>query len=165
MRILDDRYKLFGIVNPVDLVVVLILVAGVFTVANLLFGKAEPVAVKDTVPIRFSVLYQGLPKDAYDAAAFVKGDTVSKVGGRPIGKLVSWSASPVQTVYGTETGLKVGEVPWGVDVRITVEGTAERTANGLLAGDLLIKDNLVTGIATSRFQGDGRIFGLSVEGQ
>jgi len=158
VRILDDRYRLFGIINPVDLIAVLIVVAGVFVAANMLFGDSTPTAVTaETVPVTFSVLYPDVPLNVFESADFTEGDVVNKVGGKPLGKLVSWESTP--SVQDVEIDGKLVPVvsPSKVDVVLKVEGEAESTKKGLLVGDVLIKNNLSVQVETPDFQGKSRI--------
>lgn len=166
MRILDDRYRLFGIINPVDLIAVLVVIAGVFVAANMLFGDSQPTAVtKETVPVTFSVFYPSVPKEVYESADFAEGEIVAKVGGKPLGTLVSWETTPSVQNIEVDGRLVAVESPTTIDVILEVEGEAEKTKKGLLVGDVLVKNNLSVQVETPDFQGKSRIIRVEAEGQ
>jgi hypothetical protein len=167
MRLLDERYRLFGIVNPIDLVVILVVLAGAFVAANLLFGKAQPQAVqKNTIPITYSLRFENLRKSYADVSNFKVGDQVQKSGGKPIGKVASWRVEPSPRELLTALGAKAYSVtpsPEYRDVIITVKADAEKTAMGLLVADVQIRNNAGIPILTPTFEGVAKVEALTFD--
>ncbi|MDY0086972.1 MAG: DUF4330 family protein [Coriobacteriia bacterium] len=152
MRLIDDRNRLFGLVNPIDLLVLAIVVVAVLVAANVLFGIFEHKS-DDLVDIEFEVVALGV-RDFDPSQVTVGDDLYSSVAGR-LGKIVDVEVRPSQIeVLGADEDSVVVESRLAVDVHMTVaaEGTADPL--GFLVGGVRIQNNSRLDIVTSGLEAE-----------
>jgi stearoyl-CoA desaturase (delta-9 desaturase) len=75
LRVLDDKYRLFGIINPVDLILLVGVVAFALVVINVLFEPLKPVAEKKTEPMQAAIVLSKVR--AFDVETLKAGDKIS----------------------------------------------------------------------------------------
>ena len=149
MRLLDERSRLFGLINPIDLLVLAAAIVAIVAVAVALFGAPgeEPQA---TVEIEFDVLAVRL--EAFDADAVVPGDVLVEKTGGPLGEIESVSVEPAQLDVATEDGIVWVESATLKTVRIHVRAEAIDTDGGYLVRGIPIRENALLNVYTKRFQ-------------
>ena len=151
MKILDDRSRLFGIVNPVDLVAVIALVAVALVVANVLFGVKATTVQTPTGVVR-AVIFAGAIRNFVPDSVKV-GDPLNRKAGSAMGKVVAVKTMPsineVPTALGTltQTASKVF-----TDVYLTVEGPGNVTALSANIQDEQLRSNQAIDIQTPTFE-------------
>lgn len=152
MKILDDRSRLFGIVNPVDLVAIIALVAVVLVVANVLFGVKAATVVQPQSGVVRAIVFAGAIRD-YVPGSIKVGDPMSRVSGNGMGKVVSVKATPAINEIPTATGaLKETTSKIFTDVYITVEGPGNITASSANIEDEQVRSNQEIDIQTPTFE-------------
>lgn len=161
MRILDEKYRLFGVINPVDLVVLLVVVAFGVVAVNVLFGVFAPAEEKTSEPMEAVIVISKVK--GFDPESIPVGDTVTNTkGGSTIGKVVAVDVEPMAIENPTATGdLKVATSTVFVDVSITLSGDARKTREGIVFGNVPMRVNRLLTVAGSAFEGEGRVTSIS----
>lgn len=146
MRLIDDRNRLFGIANPVDLFVLAVLVVSVLVVLNVLFGIVDE-NDGDLVDVQFDVVALGVRE--YKPGQVQVGDEVyAAVAGR-LGEVVAVKAYPSQIeVLGEDGQAVVVKSKLTTDVRMTVRGRGVADHLGYRVGGVRIQDNTRLDIVT-----------------
>lgn len=139
MRLIDDRSRLFGLVNPIDLFVAAVLVVAVLVAANLLFGIFDQ-SDEDLVDVEFEVV--ALAVREYEPGQVKVGDDVySAVAGR-LGEVVEVETYPARIeVLGPEGEVAVVESELATDVRMTVLGRGTADPLGYIVGGVRMQNN------------------------
>ena len=115
-RFLDDRGRLFGKVNIVDLLVLLVIIAVVVFAVVRMTGTSSK-----TVPVRVTYVVEAVRQASVDALQ-AKG-TVTDDGGTELGKVQDVTVTPTLVEVPTADGqLKAVESPVFNDVSIVVLG-------------------------------------------
>lgn len=129
-RFLDDRGRLFGKVNIVDLIVLLVIIAVVvFAVVRMTGSSSE------TVPVRVTYVVEGV-RHATVSALQAKG-TVTDDGGVGLGKVQDVMVTPtIVEVSTSEGGLKAVESPVFSDVSIVVLGNGRVSGSTVRIGSV-----------------------------
>ena len=156
MQIFDRKYRLFGVINLIDLLVVIALVVGGLVVWKVLWGgstsKVPTVALRD---VEYTVLCSTV-RD-YSDGMIKAGDPVStKNSGKSIGTVVSVSSAPTPgDVLNPLTG-KVGPYESSVfrDVFIKVKAKGDPTSTGVSVGNTQLRNNEILQVVTPTFQCD-----------
>lgn len=160
MKLLDDKMRLFGLVNPVDVLAVVVLVA-VAVVGYTLLTGAPPAPPSETGTIEVVFLAQGIPgvQDGFAS----KGDIAARIGGTgKMGTVESFTVEPAVREVNDSTGaLVVGRSEVTKDVYVTVRGAGAVTDTGINLGDERIRLNQIFDLQLPRFQMSARV--LSVE--
>lgn len=160
MRLIDDKNRLFGLVNPIDLLVLAVLVVVALIAANVLFGIFET-GDGDLVDVEFEIVALGVRE--YQPGQVSVGDEVfSAVAGR-LGEVVAVDAYPSQIeVLGPEGQAVVVDSELASDVRITVRGRGAADPLGYLVGGVRIQSNSRIDIVTAGLEAE-RAYVSSVE--
>lgn len=132
-RFLDERGRLFGKVNVVDLLVFLVVIAiVVFAVLRLTGDTSE------TVPVRVTYVVESVQQPTVDALQ-VKG-TVTDTGGTVLGQVVEVMVTPTREEFMTPDGeLKAFDSPVFKDVRIVVEGEGRVSGSTVQIGTIPLR--------------------------
>lgn len=140
---LDEKKRLFGVINPVDLVAILLAVAAVLVLAQVLFGKAPTApaaAAQDTIEVELVGTIEKLGDYQYEI-----GQELSRLGGVGVmGTLVEASMAPARR----EVFRDDGTVVWAIsesqnELRMKVRGKGTMTAEGASIGFERIRQNQV----------------------
>lgn len=164
MRLLDEKKRLFGIINPVDLIVILGVIAVVVVIAGVLFGWGDKVTVTATNPITFDVVCPNVSDYSEDSVKV--GDTISKLNTGPVGKVVGVKVAPtVVEDYDPNKGEGIEfESKNLVTVTISVEGRGKPTPQGVVVGGATVRNFELMPIVTDRFEcATARIARLRIE--
>jgi hypothetical protein len=124
VKILDEKSRLFGIINPVDLLLVVVVLAVVVIVASVLFPNVSPTkpAAKDVVKV--TILAGGLR--AYVPGSIRIGDPINRKTGGKMGKVVAIDAVPSTFEEPTAAGtLKKATSTVFTDLYVTIEGVGQ----------------------------------------
>jgi hypothetical protein len=166
VKVIDSKYRLFGVINLIDLVVVFAVLAGAYGVYRFL-SPASPTAVtKETTPITYTVLCPSVRNVAADQIKI--GDSIAKTTGKSIGKVTAVKVVPAKGEAWDSTLHKVMpfESTYVSDVYITVVAKGQPTATGVTVGDIQIHSNQPMPIMTSTFQCDtANIADLKIAGE
>jgi hypothetical protein len=162
VRVLDDRHRLFGLINPFDLIVLLAIVVGAGAVANTLFGSSDT-DTGATEAVRFRLACGGI--EGFDPAWIEPGDAVTVTGGGVIGTVVSVETTPTPVEVLDEAGSAV-VVPSALKetVSIEVEGQATRDGYSFVFSGVRLLNNVVYPVTIGAFACDkAQVRGLSAD--
>ena len=151
MKILDERSRLFGIVNPVDLVAIVALVAVALAAANVLFGVKAPTVQSPTGLVRATV-FSGSIRNFVPGSIKI-GDSVNRKSGSAMGKVIAVKSAPSVNEEVTALGkLKEARSQLLTDVYITIEGKGDITAVSANIEDEQLRSNQEIDIQTPMFE-------------
>lgn len=159
MNIIDDKGRLFGKINIIDLLVVLLViaVAGRFAVSR----SRKPASV-ETKTIRAEFLV----KDVREATSgrIKVGDTVREVKTNVVlGKITDVKAEPAQVFVNTADGRVVAAThPVLIDVHMTVEGSGTAGANAVVIGNSEIRIGTALVLTTNIYSVTSTVVGIEV---
>ncbi|MDA3935771.1 MAG: DUF4330 domain-containing protein [Actinomycetota bacterium] len=161
MRILNDKYRLFGIINPVDLLVLAIVAVLAFVIADVMFGSGDfGDAATETMEIVFVV--ENVKN--FDADSLRIGDVISdKRGGDVIGTLVGMRTEPSKLEGMDASGaVVVGDSTMLENVYLTIQGEARTTDEGVMFGSVTVRVNRSIDVATPlfEFKGSGQVVSI-----
>jgi len=147
VRLIDDRGRLFGLVNPIDLLVLAMVVVAVLVAANVLFGIFEGDR-SDLVDVKFEVVALGVRE--FEPGQVSAGDQLySSVAGR-LGEIVAVEVVPSQIeVLGPDGEAVVVDSGLAVDIRMTVVGRGSADGLGYLVGGVRIQKNSRIDVVTA----------------
>lgn len=160
MRLLDERRRLFGIVNPIDLVALLMAVAVALILVFVLTGRSPTEAVGTNQKVTLEMVAVATVPDL-DEFDFEPGDVVVRVGGGSIGTLESFEVTPSSAEDAKTSGavLMAGEDDL-VDVWFTVRGEGTLGEDGASMGDERIRQNQVLEMQMPLFRTPARIWSI-----
>jgi hypothetical protein len=152
VRLIDDRNRLFGLVNPIDLLVLAAFVVALLVAANVLFGVFE-FDDAELVDVQFDVT--ALAVRGFEPGQVKVGDEIfSTVAGR-LGEVVVVKAYPSQVeIVGEDSQVVVVESKILTDVRMTVRGRGSADELGYLVGGVRVQNNTRLDIVTSEFEAE-----------
>lgn len=133
-RFLDERGRIFGKVNVVDILVLLVIIAVVvFAVVRFTGASSEVVPLKVTYTVE---QVRRATVDALDGSVQVKG-TVRDEGGTVLGTVEDVVVRPTQAEYMTPQGqLEAFDSPIFNDVDIVVRGEGSKSGSTLRIGSV-----------------------------
>ena len=136
MKLLDDKGKLFGKVNIIDLLVVLVLIAGVAAVAWKLGGSAVTDAINsNAATIRYEVVCSNVDPATCDFAVSHVGGQLMSNGDLLDGYITDCVIEPhTEMVLDADGNPKQVEDPEVHDLRFTIETKVSQAANAYAVG-------------------------------
>ena len=168
MQIFDKKYRLFGVINIIDLLVVIALVVGGLVVWRVLWGGgASAVPTANLRNVEYTILCSSV-RDYTDGMIKV-GDPVStKSSGKSIGTVVSTRSNPTPgDIFNPVTG-KVQPYDSSIyrDIYISVAAKGDPTSTGVSVGDTQLRNNEIIQVVTPLFQCDTALAtGLKIGGE
>jgi len=168
VQIFDRKYRLFGVINIIDLLVVVALVVGGLVVYKVLLGGSTaavaPASLKD---IEYVIVCT--PVRNYAEGQIRIGDPVStKTSGATIGTVVSVRATPTlgDTFNPTTGRVQRYESTVAQDILVTVKAKGTPTATGVSVGNMQLRNNELIQMVTPTFQCDTAVAtGLKIGGE
>jgi len=154
-RFIDERGRIFGRVNVVD-VVVLLVIAAIVALAVVRFADEKV----DSVPVRVTyTVERARPAtvEALNATLSAKG-TVTDQGGTVLGKVEEVVATPTLTEVVTPEGeLKLADSPLYSDLNIVVLGEGVVSGSNVRIGSVAIRVGQKETIVGTGFELEARI--------
>lgn len=142
VKLLDDNKRLFGIVNPVDLVAILLAVAAMVVLASVLFGKSPTAPATSSADKTIEVVLTGtaIGSGPFD---YELGQEISRVGGSGVmGTLESFKSAPSRREVYTADGTAVLTDSLTIqDITMVVRGKGALTETGASIGAERIRQN------------------------
>jgi hypothetical protein len=167
VQIIDEKYRLFGVINLIDLAVVLAVLVGGFAVYRVLAPSAVPIdGSSKTKTIEYVFLCPNVRE--WSPSQVIVGDPLYKTSGKLIGKVTAVRATPTPGDAWDVTGRKITRFTSsiGTDVYITVVGQGQPTSTGVAAADALLHSNQLMPIMTSTFQSElATIVSMKIAGE
>ncbi|MRR13595.1 DUF4330 domain-containing protein [bacterium] len=161
VKLLDENKRLFGVLNPVDLVAVLLAIALVVVLATVLFGggPAAPVTSRDEVDVE--MVLEG-PIGEFDEVQYAVGQELSRVGGLGLmGTVTDIEVGPAEReVYDAEGKPVVATSPTTRTLTITVRGKGQITDSAASIGSEKVRQNQVFDAQLPYFQVTVRVMSI-----
>lgn len=165
MKLLDEKQRLFGIVNPIDAIIVIAVIVAVIAAADILFG-VNPKTIRVGHGNRtVEMVVKASAVAFFDPADITAGDKVIRIGGANVmGTVKSFQAEPAIDENPDAAGkLVVARSTVTTDVYITVDGTGDITSDGAFIGDEQVRVNMPFDLAMPRWQAEKcRVVSLKV---
>jgi hypothetical protein len=155
VKFFDSKYRIFGVVNVIDLVVILAVLVGAFAVYRVLSPKVSGGKGSDDKTITVDVVCPSMRFVSADQVHV--GDSISKnTTGKPFGTVTAVRVVPsAGEVWDTNLHKLVPYQSTIVsDVIISVTGTGTTTPNGVVIGDLTLHSGQPLPVMTSTFDCD-----------
>lgn len=155
MKFFDSKYRIFGVINVIDLVVIIAVVAGGYAVYRVLTPKAAASKSAAGSDITVDVICPSMrfvtPEQVHVGDSIFKNTT-----GKPFGTITSVRVVPTQSeAYDLNLHKVVPFTSTVVsDVIIGVKSKGTPTANGVVVGDLTLHSGQPLPIMTSTFDCD-----------
>lgn len=166
VQVFDKKYRLFGVINLIDLAVVIaVLVAGFAVYRVLSPAPTETGAVKGK-EVRYTVVCPALRRMSADQIKV--GDGLYKATGKPIGKVTGVRITPtVGEAWDPDTkSIRPYNSAILNDVWIDAVVTGTPTKTGVAVGDLLLHGGAPMPVMTSTFECDSAmITTMTIVGQ
>lgn len=150
VRLIDDRCRFLGLINPIDGLVVAALLVGVGVACAMLFGA--PSTIEDVVIIEYDLLVPRL--ESFDPDSIAVGDVVTKTNVGEIGQVVSIVRERALVDTMTDSGLVWVESAGLETIRIRLRTEAAVTDEGYSVRGVMIRENAVLSIHTPGFESD-----------
>jgi len=156
VQIFDKKYRLFGVINIIDLLVVVALVVGGLVVWKVLWGgnsSAEPVATLRDV--EYTILCSSV-RDYADGMVKVGEPVSTKTSGKSIGTVASVRSNPTPGDFFNSVTGKMETYNSSIyrDVYIDVNAKGDPTSTGVSVGNTQLRNNEVIQVVTPTFQCD-----------
>jgi hypothetical protein len=167
VKFFDSKYRLFGVINVIDLVVVLAILAGGYAVYRVLAPKAGVgKGGAGGVSATFTVV---CPTTRYITPDQIRiGDAIYKTSGQQIGTVAGVKFVPTPSEAWDPTAHKIVEFSSTVatDILIAVKTNGATTPTGFAVGSVLIHSNVPMPVMTSTFDCDtAYLADLKISGQ
>jgi hypothetical protein len=159
VQIIDRKYRLFGVINLIDLLVVIALVVGGLVVWKLLWGgSTTSLPTADLKSIEYTMFCT--PVRDYAQGQIRVGDPVStKTSGKSIGTVAAVRSNPTRGEFASPlTGeIKPFDSTIFTDVYVVVKAKGDPTSTGVSVGETQIRNNENIMMVTPTFQCDTAI--------
>ena len=150
MKIIDEKGRLFGKINLIDLLLVVLLIAAVAAVAWKLVGKKAVETVSDTGrTITYTVTVEDVNREAAEFAATQVGKSLVNNS-----KVVSASITDTAVTDRTDSA--------HVDLAVTISGSGQFTGNVYKVGAQEVRVGYEYIVKTSEFELTGIITAMTV---
>jgi len=166
VQIFDRKYRLFGIINLIDLLVIIAVLVAAFAVYRLLSHNKQTATESGGTTADYTILVPG--QRGITAEQVKVGDQVFKVTGKPIGTVKAVRLLPTPSeAFDPQSGTVKpyqSTVYSDVWIDVSVKGTPSQT--GFAVGDITIHSGQSLPMMTSTFEGDNAIVTtLTIGGQ
>ena len=129
MKLADDKGRLFGKINLVDLGIILLIVLAVAAVGAKI--AKEKFTDRETVKISYTLCVRGVRQQSVDAIGMVKENITDAEKDEPLGDIVNIEKKPAEELIEMANGeFKRAEYPDKYDLYITLETDGIKSADG-----------------------------------
>jgi len=160
MKIIDNRGRLFGLINIIDLFITIILIALIgFGAYKVL--KVNPTVAVDTEKITMVYMFQEVRDVTYNAIE--EGEIAKDYDKNSVyGKIVKKEAMPATRLVNTDDGRVVeAPIPGRYDVKIYIEGDAVISNTGVYMGNQEVRiGSPLGGIKGKKFAVKGFVYDI-----
>ena len=163
---IDKKGRVFGKINIIDLMVVLIIACIIFVIAFKIFGnemKEDSSKTEGTVTLTLSML--NVVSEARDYINV--GDRIIKfnnMSDTSSFEVVSVRFEKTKNVNVTDSGMVVlGDSELYSNVYVEIKSQGKKDDDGIMVGGVYVFVNQTVDLNTTSFTGTGRIIGLSFE--
>ena len=161
MRMIDDKGRLFGLVNIVDLAIIVVIVA---VAARVGLKSTILTAVNPSTPQMVEAVLLVEDVRSATADAIVEGDTVLNTKSNAVlGELIKKECLPASKDVETSDGRLVkAESSFRKDVYMTVRGQGQVTNNVIMMGGYELRVGATVQVKGLKFAVIGTVFGVEV---
>jgi len=149
MRLVDDRSRILGLVNPIDALVVLAVLVAIGVFGVLLFGTPGEEAAQSAT-VEFDLLVPRV--EVFDPESVSPGDIVNETTGGELGTVVSVTEAAASLDVLKDGGLVWYESTTLKNVRIRVRAEATVTDQGYTVRGVTIRENAIVNVWTTGFE-------------
>lgn len=129
MKLTDEKGRLFGKINLVDLGIILLIILAFCAVGAKLVK--ERTVDRETVVIDYTLSVKGVRQQSVDAISMETKDITDAEKDEPLGDIINIEKRPAEELIALEDGtFKWGEYRDKYDLYITVEAKGIKTADG-----------------------------------
>lgn len=158
MKILDRNYRLFGVINPIDAVALLLVVAVAMVGYTFLRGGPAVGGDENLTTVRVTLVVRDM---RIGPVGIDVGDEVIKSGAGTIGTVTAVSVAPsMREVPVADGSLRLVESELQQDVTVEIEGKGRVADGGVMVGDVLLAVNEQIDMKTPRFAAKVTVFAL-----
>lgn len=160
MKIIDEKGKLFGLINIIDLLIIVVLVFAIVFAAKRYFIKPDESKMMRHATLTFEI------KDVRDITlkALHEGDDLYWTDrSTPIGKITKLESMPHDEALAHEGEWVFRPVPGKYDVAITVDATVKDDANAYWATGEQVRAGVKYSIKTKYISMESFLIGLDVD--
>ena len=155
MKIFDTKYRLFGVINIIDLVVILAVLVGAFAVYRVLSPKTSAGKGSADQTISVDVVCPGM-RDITAEQIHIGDPIMKNTSGQPFGTVSAVKVTPAPGETWDNNLHKV--VPFQsttfVDVVISVTGKGQTTGTGVVVGNMSLHAGQPFPVMTPTFDCD-----------
>ncbi len=159
MTLIDEKGRLFGRVNVIDIAIILIIITVGFVAAKFIFPDANKEVVTRKIEYDVELLH-----NTRELAEMIKiGDEIrDSVKGEYLGKIIKTEIRPTTMITAnTDEGRFIkAELPNLYDVIITLEASGKETENSIIAEGQEIKVGKRMYVKGKGYAGAGYILGI-----
>lgn len=167
MKILDEKGRLFGKLNLIDLIAILLVVAAVAVLGIRFLGKpADPYVGQEMVTVDYTVLCRSVPNELIEGFKGEVGEQLMAAGSMVDGCYITNVEILPAYIYLTsetaEDGYIMAESQQNVDVLFTISGIAPKKNNAFSVGTQEIRIGKSHIVKTINMEYTGTILTLEV---
>lgn len=162
MKIIDEKGRLFGFINIIDLFISIMLVVLIGFGAYKVF-RVNPTVAVNTQKVTMVYFIQEVRDVTYDAIEV--GEIAKDYDKNTVyGKIVKKEALPAKKMAETADGRFVeAEVPNRYDVKIYIEGDAVVSRTGIYMGGQEVRVGYITSVKGKRFGTRGFVYDVIID--
>ncbi|MCL5045746.1 MAG: DUF4330 domain-containing protein [Actinobacteria bacterium] len=164
MRLIDDKGRLFGRINVIDLLVVILVLAlaGRFSYSRYI-SKSLKAIRKEQKPIEVVLVVGAVRQPTVDAIRVGSKVMASKTS-TLLGEVVKVEAKPANVVFTGNDG-RTYEMPSPsrLDVYVTLRGLGQVSENAVFLGDTEVRVGTLIDIRSNIYAGSGVVYQINPE--
>lgn len=162
MKIIDEKGKLFGFINIIDLFIVVLVLAVIFVGVSIVRNRGQVVSVKQDKDIELTMIFRSVRSEY--VSFFKVGDVVKRKETQgAIGEIVSVEDFPAETIEIDSEGKKVIAVsPRERDVKIVLKCKGRASSDMVATGNEIVKVGQKFGAITKWYEGEAIILSVKV---
>ncbi|NLN47578.1 MAG: DUF4330 domain-containing protein [Clostridiales bacterium] len=162
MKIIDDKGRLFGIINIIDLFISILLIVLIGFGAYKIF-RVNPTVAVNTQKVTMVYFIQEVRDVTYNAIE--EGEIAKDYDKNSVyGKIIKKEALPAKKMAETADGRFVeAEIPNRFDVKIYIEGDAVISKTGVYMGGQEVRVGYTAAIKGKRFGTRGFVYDIIID--
>lgn len=154
MALIDREGRLFGKINLVDLLIVLLII-GAF-LGYMMKKQVGPVIINNLKPIEITVMVASLRPGIL--TSIQTGDQIFTKDGADLGTIKSVTVKPAKVLAVTDDGeVKISDDPWHKEVTMVIGGTGTSSKNTVKLGNTEVKAGTEINVRGIDFEVIGQI--------
>ena len=161
-RILDKRGRLFGLINIIDLLLLLVIAAGVLAVAQHRMGWGEQTRALERQPIEVVLVVEAVREPTVNVIQ-VGDQVVDSRTNTYLGTVTHVDVEPATIVYqGNDGRFHETASPSRVDIWVTIQGSASVSSNLIQLGQTEIRIGVQVPLKTNIYAVTARVMHVNL---